>query len=146
MDLKIEERVNKDYEVIDYDIKDIHSLNKQQLTQAEKAIEYAMIPMPLGEMEDEMLKTLMVMVKPSQESSSDVAMRCNLLIQELQHYPADIFMHTLKIIKGSHTFFPSLHEFRLVGDWHYEKRVRLQALIHRCKERINNTSIDKPSK
>ena len=43
--LKIEERLNKDYEVTGYNIHDTEHLSLDQLKEAEKTIQYSMIPL-----------------------------------------------------------------------------------------------------
>lgn len=125
--LNYEEILNNDYSVRGYKL--IDKPSRSQIDQGLNVLAYAMTPMPVEQMEQELLKCMMVMVKPSQESQADIAMRIRLIAEGLQDYPADIFLHAVKYISKTKTFFPSLAEFRSVGDWRYNKRVKLLEML-----------------
>jgi hypothetical protein len=87
--------------------------------------------MPIDTMEDRLLQCMMVMVKPSQESQQDIAMRIRLIAQGLSDLPADIFLFAVNHISKTKTFFPSLAEFREAGSWRYQKRLMLQEMLQK---------------
>lgn len=136
--LKIEERLNKDYEVTGYNIHDTEHLSLDQLKEAEKTIQYSMIPLESFECEKELLKTVACMSKPREENSKDIAFRVKLMAEELSIYPADIYMHVCKHIRNTKTFFPALAEFRNVGDYHFQRRKALLETVQKCIEKKEN--------
>jgi hypothetical protein len=71
-------------------------------------------------MEKSLLTTMMLMVKPSGESSQDAAMRCKLYANQMRDWPADIFVKVLDTIAKKQTFWPSFAEFNK----HYERLIR----------------------
>jgi len=125
--LNYEEVLNNDFSVRGYKL--VEQPTRGQIDKALNVLAYAMTPMPLEQMEQELLKCMMVMVKPSQESQSDIAMRIRLIAEGLQDYPADIFLHAVKHVSKTKTFFPSLSEFRNAGEWRYQKRVKLLDML-----------------
>ena len=136
--LKIEERLNKYYEVTGYNIHDTEHLSLDQLKEAEKTIQYSMIPLESFECEKELLKTVACMSKPREENSKDIAFRVKLMAEELSIYPADIYMHVCKHIRNTKTFFPALAEFRNVGDYHFQRRKALLETVQKCIEKREN--------
>ena len=136
---KIEERLNKDFDVIGYNIYD-KDLTLEELQEAEKTIQYSMIPLESFESEKELLKVVALMTKPREESAQDVAFRCKMIAEKLAHYPADIFLHTCNVISSTKVFFPALAEFKMVGDYHYFRRKNLLDIVQKSiKKRQNNT-------
>lgn len=138
--LKIEEQVSKDFDLLGYKLKDIEDLSTEQLVEAEKTIQFSMVALPIHEIEKELLKTVAVMVKPSGETAEDVAFRVKCIAEELSHYPADIMLHTCKVIKSSGNFFPTLYEFKNVGDWHYEKRKNLLDIVQKSIKQLESNA------
>lgn len=113
-------------------------VSKPKAAELEKALNvmaFAMTPMPQEHMEQELLKCMMVMVKPSQETKEDIAMRIRLIARGLSDYPADIFLYAVKSVSHTKTFFPSLSEFRDAGEWRYQKRVKLLDMIQNATKR-----------
>ena len=138
--LKIEERLNKHYEVIGYNIHDVDEITLDQLKEAEKTIQYSMVPLKSFECEKELLKTVACMSKPREENSKDIAFRVKLMAEELSMYPADIYLHVCKHIRNTMTFFPALAEFRNVGDYHFQRRKNLLEVVHKCIEKKENVT------
>ena len=127
--LNFKENLNKDFSVRSYEL--IEEPTAKQRAKADKLMAFAMTPMPLDQMEDKLLQTMMVMVKPSQESQQDIAMRIRLIAIGLEDLPADIFLFVVKHISRTKTFFPSLAEFREAGEWRYQKRLMLQEMLQK---------------
>ena len=136
---KIEERLNKDFDVIGYNIYD-KDLTLEELLEAERTIQFSMIPLEPFECEKELLKTVSLMTKPSQETAQDIAFRCKMIAERLAHYPADIFIHTCYVISSSKVFFPALAEFKMVGDYHYNRRKNLLEIVQKSIEKRQNTT------
>jgi len=136
---KVKERLNKEFDVIGYNIYD-QELTLEELQEAEKTIQYSMIPLESFEAEKELLKVVALMTKPREETAKDIAFRCKLIAEKLAHYPADIFMHTCNVISSSKVFFPALAEFKMVGDYHYNRRKNLLDIVQKSiKKRQNDT-------
>ena len=127
--LNFKENLNRDFSVRSYEL--IEEPTAEQRAKANKLMAFAMTPMPLDQMEDKLLQTMMVMVKPSQESQQDIAMRIRLIAIGLEDLPADIFLFVVKHISRTKTFFPSLAEFREAGEWRYQKRLMLQEMLQK---------------
>ena len=75
--LDYKEELNPDFSVRGYKL-----VSKPKADELEKALNvmaFAMTPMPQEHMEQELLKCMMVMVKPSQETKEDIAMRICLI-------------------------------------------------------------------
>jgi|TARA_R110002072_G_scaffold172586_3_gene326722 hypothetical protein len=131
--LNYKEELNPDFSVRGYKL-----VSKPKADELEKALNvmaFAMTPMPQEHMEQELLKCMMVMVKPSQETKEDIAMRIRLIARGLSDYPADIFLYAVKSVSHTKTFFPSLSEFRDAGEWRYQKRVKLLDMIQNATKR-----------
>ena len=131
--LNFKERLHGDFSLRSYELLDTPT--PEQITKAKKLMTFAMTSMPLKDMEQELLKCMMVMVKPSKESQQDIAMRIKLIAIGLQDYPADIFMHSVKQVSKTKTFFPALAEFRMAGDWRHHKRLMLLEMVQNYKKR-----------
>tara|TARA_R110002012_G_scaffold137020_1_gene291445 strand:+ start:233 stop:736 length:504 start_codon:yes stop_codon:yes gene_type:complete len=131
--LNFKENLNRDFSVRSYELTEEPTAD--QRAKAEKLMAFAMTPMPLDQMEDKLLQTMMVMVKPSQESQQDIAMRIRLIAVGLEDFPADIFLFAVKQISRTKTFFPSLAEFREAGEWRYQKRLMLQEMLQKRTKR-----------
>jgi hypothetical protein len=137
---KIEERVNKDFEVIGYNILEEDKLTLDELYYAERNIKLSMIPLESFQAEKELLKLVACMTKPREENAQDIAFRCKVIAEKLAHYPADIFIHTCNIISSSKVFFPALAEFKMVGDYHYYRRKNLLEIVQKSIEKRKNTT------
>jgi len=85
-----------------------------------QTVTMSMSAMPIADMEKSLLTTMMLMVKPSGESSQDAAMRCKLYANQMRDWPADIFVKVLDIIAKTQTFWPAFAEFNK----HYERLIR----------------------
>ena len=85
-----------------------------------QTVTMSMSAMPIADMEKSLLTTMMLMVKPSGESSQDAAMRCKLYANQMRDWPADIFVKVLDTIAKKQTFWPSFAEFNK----HYERLIR----------------------
>lgn len=85
-----------------------------------RSVTMAMSALPIADMEKSLLTTMMLMVKPSGESSQDAAMRCKLYANQMRDWPADIFVKVLDIIAKTQTFWPAFAEFNK----HYERLIR----------------------
>tara|TARA_R110000851_G_scaffold323390_1_gene490048 strand:+ start:366 stop:869 length:504 start_codon:yes stop_codon:yes gene_type:complete len=131
--LNFKENLNRDFSVRSYELTEEPTAD--QRAKADKLMAFAMTPMPLDQMEDKLLQTMMVMVKPSQESQQDIAMRIRLIAVGLEDFPADIFLFAVKHISRTKTFFPSLAEFREAGEWRYQKRLMLQEMLQKRTKR-----------
>ena len=127
--LNFKENLNRDFSVRSYELTEEPTAD--QRAKADKLMAFAMTPMPLDQMEDKLLQTMMVMVKPSQESQQDIAMRIRLIAVGLEDFPADIFLFAVNHISKTKTFFPSLAEFREAGSWRYQKRLMLQEMLQK---------------
>ena len=127
--LNFEEKLNRDFSVRAYVL--VEEPTDEQRAKADKLMAFAMTTMPIDTMEDRLLQCMMVMVKPSQESQQDIAMRIRLIAQGLSDLPADIFLFAVNHISKTKTFFPSLAEFREAGSWRYQKRLMLQEMLQK---------------
>jgi len=85
-----------------------------------QTVTMSMSAMPIADMEKSLLTTMMLMVKPSGESSQDAAMRCKLYANQMRDWPADIFVKVLDTIAKTQTFWPAFAEFNK----HYERLIR----------------------
>lgn len=105
------------------------------LDQVVRALVMAMQPMPVEDMEKSLLTTMMLMVKPSNESPKDAAMRCKLYANEMRDWPADIFFSVLNTIKVSCTFWPAFSEFNKYYEQRAKKRNEMaKAIFNRIKK------------
>ena len=113
---------------------DIYVANDVNSDQAVRALAMSMQPMPVEVMEKSLLTTMMLMVKPSNESPKDAALRCKLYANEMREWPADIFNSVLKSIKVSCTFWPAFSEFNKYYEQRAKKRNEMvKAVFNRIK-------------
>ena len=96
-----------------------------------------MVPLPLDQMHQALHKCTLVMVKPSQETPADVALRIRAIADGLSDFPADIFLHAVDHIAKTKTWFPSLAEYRMAGDYHFKKRKMLYEMMQNSIKRTN---------
>ena len=114
---------------------DIYVANDVDSDQAVRALAMAMQPMPVEVMEKSLLTTMMLMVKPSNESPKDAAMRCKLYANEMRDWPADIFYSVLNTVKLSCTFWPAFSEFNKYYEQRAKKRNEMaKAIFNRIKK------------
>lgn len=106
--------VDRGFEII-FSKKMSHDVNA-----AIQTVTMSMSAMPIADMEKSLLTTMMLMVKPSGESSQDAAMRCKLYANQMRDWPADIFVKVLDTIAKKQTFWPAFAEFNK----HYERLIR----------------------
>ena len=105
------------------------------IDEAVRTLMMSIQPMPVEAMEKCLLTTMMLMVKPSNESPKDAGMRCKLYANEMRDWPADIFCSVLNTIKVSCTFWPAFSEFNK----HYEQRAKkrnemVKTIFNRIKQ------------
>ena len=114
---------------------DIYVANDVDSDQAFRALAMAMQPMPVEVMEKSLLTTMMLMVKPSNESPKDAAMRCKLYANEMRDWPADIFYSVLNTVKVSCTFWPAFSEFNKYYEQRAKKRNEMaKAIFNQIKK------------
>ena len=133
--ISYKEKINKDYSIHSYYLVGDNPADK--IEEANRIISLAMVPLPLDQMHQALHKCTLVMVKPSQETPADVALRIRAIADGLSDFPADIFLHAVDHIAKTKTWFPSLAEYRMAGDYHFKKRKMLYEMMQNSIKRTN---------
>ena len=133
--ISYEEKLNKDYSIHSYHLVGDNPADK--IEEANRIISLAMVPLPLDQMHKALHKCTLVMVKPSQETPADVALRIRAIADGLSDFPADIFLHAVDHIAKTKTWFPSLAEYRMAGEYHFKKRKMLYEMMQNSIKRTN---------
>ena len=133
--ISYEEKLNKDYSLHSYKLVGDNSDDK--IEEANRIISLAMVTLPLDQMHQALHKCTLVMVKPSQETPADVALRIRAIADGLSDFPADIFLYAVDHIAKTKTWFPSLAEYRMAGDFHFKKRKMLFEMMQNSIKHTN---------
>jgi len=124
------EIIVKGYEIT---TKDIEGLNRAII-----AAQKALTPFTAQQLEEQLTAVAALVVKPSNESSQDHAMRIKATAIKLQDYPADIVKYALERVVESSTFWPSYAEIYKHIEWRVRNRnLLLDALL---KKRVALTA------
>jgi len=125
------EIIVKGYEIT---TKDIEGLNRAII-----AAQKALTPFTAQQLEEQLTAVAALVVKPSNESSQDHAMRIKATAIKLQDYPADIVKYALERVVESSTFWPSYAEIYKHIEWRVRNRnLLLDALL---KKRVALTAL-----
>lgn len=133
--ISYEEKLNKDYSLHSYKLVGDNSDDK--IEEANRIISLAMVTLPLDQMHQALHKCTLVMVKPSQETPTDVALRIRAIADGLSDFPADIFLYAVDHIAKTKTWFPSLAEYRMAGEFHFKKRKMLFEMMQNSIKHTN---------
>ena len=133
--ISYEEKLNKDYSLHSYKLVGDNSDDKSE--EANRIISLAMVTLPLDQMHQALHKCTLVMVKPSQETPADVALRIRAIADGLSDFPADIFLYAVDHIAKTKTWFPSLAEYRMAGEFHFKKRKMLFEMMQNSIKHTN---------
>ncbi len=133
--ISYEEKLNRDYSIHSYNL--VGENTEDKIEEANRIITLAMVPLPLDQMHQALHKCTLVMVKPSQETPADVALRIRAIADGLSDYPADIFLYAVDHIAKTKTWFPSLAEYRMAGEYHFKKRKMLYEMMQNSIKRTN---------
>lgn len=132
--LLLEPNIDKNYEVTGYLIESSNPAHlQQQIQMALMEVERSMVPMPVHDMEKALLTTMMLMTKPAHESPEDAAMRCKLYANEMQEWPADVFLRVIDIVMKRHKWWPSFAEFQQEYSWLCRNRIKLREALQKCR-------------
>ena len=133
--ISYEEKLNKDYSLHSYKLVGDNSDDK--IEEANRIISLAMVTLPLDQMHQALHKCTLVMVKPSQETPADLALRIRAIADGLSDFPADIFLYAVDHIAKTKTWFPSLAEYRMAGEFHFKKRKMLFEMMQNSIKHTN---------
>ena len=95
---------------------------------ADKAVQLvacSFVGMPKQELSKRLAVLSTLVVKPTGESSKDLALRVQSLSLQLQDYPADIVDAAIKEVQNTTTFWPSYSEFYKHVKWRMMRREKL---------------------
>lgn len=101
------------------------NVDLKAIEDATVVVQQSMVGFPLQEIQERLAMLMTLLIKPSQESVDDVALRIKSLATELSKHPADIVVYAIEQIKKTQKFWPSYSEFYQYIGWREEKRLKL---------------------
>jgi hypothetical protein len=136
--LCLEPNIDRNYEINDYLIRcDQHEELDFLLADGLEKIAYAMVPLPIEDMEKSLLTSMMLMTKSPGETPEDCALRCQLYANQMQHWPADIFIAVLDIVVRNHKWWPAFSDFEREYQWMIKPRIRMREALQKCMNKLD---------
>lgn len=89
------------------------------------AVQASLVPMPVEQIEEQLMILTTLVAKPSGENSDDIAFRIKNMAMQLIQYPADIVVKAIESVVKESTFWPSYNEYWKHIGWRTHKRNRL---------------------
>tara|TARA_B100000029_G_scaffold279604_2_gene273780 strand:+ start:1740 stop:2387 length:648 start_codon:yes stop_codon:yes gene_type:complete len=140
-DIQVRYPIDKDpifttrkYELVGYD-----NLVLEDVERALEVVSMSLIALPTEELKQRLTVLATLLIKPSQETSTDVGIRIKSLATELAKFPADLVIYAIEQVKNSHKFWPSFAEFYQHIKWRMDTRQHLYACLY--NKRLELTAI-----